>query len=327
VRHRVHQSARWILQLHPVRGKVTASIVHSGRSSATQRWRPTQSCAVDLRDAGRSSWQRVRRGRVLFRPVLGPAPLPMLARLQSTLPRGEQWRYEPKFDGFRGLLWRRGDADVQLLSRNVKDLSSWFPEIVHAAQVLSTGTLLDGEIVIADSMGRSDFGALQHRMSVAKRASAAAALERPAVLLVFDLLRLGDTDLTVSPFCKRRDALEQLVAGRHPCLQLVEQTADFAEAEDWLNFLPIEGVVAKRADGCYLPGRRNEWIKVKRQRTADCVVIGIANGVRGPALVLGLRHADGELHHLGSLGGVICHLQRNRHAEPVTRRAVAGPPT
>jgi ATP-dependent DNA ligase len=219
--------------------------------------------------------------------------------LQSTLPRGDHWRYEPKLDGFRGLLWRRTAADVQLLSRNVKVLTSWFPEIVQAARELPTGTLLDGEIVIADELGRSDFGALQHRMSVAKRASAAAALERPAVLLVFDLLRLGDTDLTVSPFCKRRDALEQLVAGRHPCLQLVEQTADFAEAEDWLSLLPIEGVVAKRADGYYLPGRRNEWIKVKRQRTADCVIIGIANGVRGPSLVLGLRHADGELHHFG----------------------------
>ena len=165
--------------------------------------------------------------------------------------------------------------------------------------MLPTGTLLDGEIVIADELGRSDFGALQHRMSVAKRASAAAALERPAVLLVFDLLRLGDTDLTGAPFCERRDALEQLVAGLHPCLQLVQQTADIAEAEDWLNLLPIEGVVAKRADGCYLPGRRNEWVKVKRQRTADCVVIGITAGVRGPALVLGLRHADGELHHFG----------------------------
>jgi ATP-dependent DNA ligase len=85
----------------------------------------------------------------------------------------------------------------------------------------------------------------------------------------------------------------------HPCLQLVQQSADHAEAEEWLNLLPIEGVVAKRADGCYLPGRRNEWVKVKRQRTADCVVIGITAGVRGPALVLGLKHTDGELHHFG----------------------------
>ncbi len=99
----------------------------------------------------------------------------MLARLQSTLPRGMQWRYEPKLDGFRGLLWRRGERSAQLLSRNTKDLTPWFPEVVQAALVLPSGTLLDGETVIADDLGHSDFGALQQRMSVAKPASSAAA--------------------------------------------------------------------------------------------------------------------------------------------------------
>jgi len=101
------------------------------------------------------------------RPVLGPVPQPMLARLQSTLPRGDQWRYEPKLDGFRGLLWRRSATAVQLLSRNARDLAAWFPELVQAGQALSPGTLLDGEIVIADDLGRSDFGALQQRLSIA----------------------------------------------------------------------------------------------------------------------------------------------------------------
>jgi ATP-dependent DNA ligase len=178
----------------------------------------------------------------------------MLARLQSMLPRRDHWRYEPKFDGFRGLLWRRSQASVQLLSRNVRELTPWFPEIVQAAHVLPAGTWLDGEIVIADEQGRSDFGALQQRMSVAKRASAAAALDRPAVLLVFDLLRLGDTDLTGTPLRERREALEHLVTGVHPCLQLVQQTANLAEAEAWLALLPIEGVVAKRVDGCLSAG-------------------------------------------------------------------------
>jgi len=92
--------------------------------------------------------------------------------------------------------------------------------------------------------------------------------------------------------------LERLVHAVHPCLQLVQQTADFAEAQEWLKLLPIEGVVAKRADGQYIPGRRNEWLKVKRLRTAACAVIGITVGARGPALVRGLKHSDNEVHHL-----------------------------
>jgi bifunctional non-homologous end joining protein LigD len=97
----------------------------------------------------------------------------MLARLQSTLPRGDQWRYEPKLDGFRGLLWRRSATTVQLLSRNARDLAPWVPELVQAGQALSPGTLLDGEIVIADELGRSDFGALQQRLAIAKLSAAA----------------------------------------------------------------------------------------------------------------------------------------------------------
>lgn len=98
------------------------------------------------------------------------------------------------------------------------------------------------------------------------------------------------------------------MAGLHPCLQLVEQSSEVTLAEEWLAMLPIEGVVAKRADGRYVPGRR-DWVKVKRQRTADCVVIGVAGKLEAPALVLALRHADGELHHLGRRGSVNCHLE------------------
>ncbi len=100
--------------------------------------------------------------------------------------------------------------------------------------------------------------------------------------------------------------------GLHPSLQLMTQTRDLALAQQWLALLPaLEGVVAKKSDGHYAPGRR-DWVKVKRQRTVDCVVIGLAGDAVNPALVLGLRHADGVLHHLGRLGGVICHLERNR---------------
>jgi ATP-dependent DNA ligase len=217
----------------------------------------------------------------------------MLARLESKLPRGAQWRYEPKLDGFRGLLWRRTETVVELLSRNTRDLSPWFPELVGAGRALPVDTLVDGEIVIADGHGRSDFTALQQRLTVARRAAAAAAVAHPAVLLVFDVLALSGIDLRDRPLVERRQVLERLITDLHPCLQLVSQTSDIAVAEEWLAVLPIEGVVAKRADGRYGPGRR-EWVKVKRQRTADCVVIGVTGDAARPSLVLGLRHPDGE---------------------------------
>src|SRR5919206_7309 len=103
----------------------------------------------------------------------------MLARLERTLPRGEQWRYEPKLDGFRGLLWHTTSRSVQLLSRNLKDLGAAFPELLTAGQDLPAGTLLDGEIVIAGADGRSNFGALQERLSVARRGARAAASRAP----------------------------------------------------------------------------------------------------------------------------------------------------
>jgi DNA-binding CsgD family transcriptional regulator len=107
---------------------------------------------------------------------------------------------------------------------------------------------------------------------------------------------------------QRRRRLEHLVGGLHPCLQLVIQTDDRQIAQAWLTILTsVEGVVAKRADGHYVAGRQRSWIKVKRQRTMDCVVIGIAGDAHSPKLVLALTHGDEELHHLGRLGGVICH--------------------
>ena len=104
----------------------------------------------------------------------------MLARLEASLPRGDHWCYEPKFDGFRGLLWRAPNGAVHLLSRNLKDLSPSFPELVCAGGALAPGTLVDGEIVIADATGRSDFGALQGRLSVGKRDARSGASREPA---------------------------------------------------------------------------------------------------------------------------------------------------
>ncbi len=185
----------------------------------------------------------------------------MLARLERTLPQGDLWRYEPKLDGFRGLLWRAPSGSVHLLSRNLKDLSNAFPELVRAGRDLPLDTLLDGEIVIADADGRSNFGALQERLGKAKRDSAREAPRSPAVLLAFDLVRDAGVDLVDQPLRHRRCRLEALCEQPRACLQLVAQTASVLEAEEWLAFvLSLESVVAKRCDGRYLPGQR-EWVK------------------------------------------------------------------
>ena len=187
------------------------------------------------------------------------------------------WRYEPKLDGFRGLLWHRSASRVELLSRTSRDLGPWFPELLKAAQSLPIGTLLDGEIVISDDNGAPDFGALQARLSSSRNHRPPIAHQRAAVLLAFDMLENAGASLVDEPLAARREYLEQLLGSRHPCLQLAEHTADVNLAEDWLRYLPtIECVVAKRADRKYAPGRGRDWVKVKRYRTVDCVVIGVA---------------------------------------------------
>jgi len=235
----------------------------------------------------------------------------MLAQLERQLPRGERWVYEPKLDGFRGLLWHQSNGRVQLLSRNLRDLAPYFPELVTAGHALPPGTLVDGEIVVADQRGAADFSALQGRLSARGRAAASAG-QCPAVLLAFDLVELGGVDVNDWPLVERRYLLERLLTYPYPCIQIVEQTHQRDVAEQWLALLPtLEGAVAKRVDSRYEPGARG-WVKVKRLRTADCVVMGVAGADSAPSLVLGLRHSDGELHHLGRLGGVICHLEWTR---------------
>ncbi len=223
----------------------------------------------------------------------------MLSQLASRLPTGAQWLYEPKFDGFRGLLRQSSEGLVRLTSRQGRDLTDWFPELALASKCLPRSTVLDGEIVIADEDGRADFGALQRRLGVASRRSWQVAANCPAILLVFDMLECAGTDLMHLPLIERRHRLEDLLHDLHPCLQLILQTSDPDLASQWLGEVPgLEGVVAKRADGRYKPGRR-EWIKVKRIRTADCVVVRVAGDDTAPILVLALRGSDGELRLCG----------------------------
>jgi bifunctional non-homologous end joining protein LigD len=140
--------------------------------------------------------------------VVAGVPAPMLARLESTLPRGPEWRYEPKLDGFRGLLWRSNTGVARVLSRNLNDLSVSFPELVRASDALPLDTVIDGEIVIADANGSSDFGALQQRLGVGRRDADRSAQRMPAVLLAFDTLRAEGADLTNLPLRDRRANLE-----------------------------------------------------------------------------------------------------------------------
>ena len=151
------------------------------------------------------------------------APTP-LARLEVCLPVGDKWRYEPKLDSFRGLLWRSSDDTVRLLSRNMRDLAPWFPELVRAANALPPETVLDGGIVIVSEQRSPDFGALQNRLSLARRLTAQVAAERPAVLVAFDVLELSRSELVEQPLTERRRRLEGLLDGLHPCLQLALHT-------------------------------------------------------------------------------------------------------
>ena len=180
----------------------------------------------------------------------------MLARLESSLPRGAEWRYEPKLDGFRGLLWRSGTGQVRLLSRNLKDLSPLFPELLRAGDSLPPDTVLDGEIVIADDKGCADFGALQERLEHgpacceshdAGQAGGAADLRRGAS-------RQG-ADLTGCPLRERRTVLEGLLAENIPFLQLIAQTHMVEEAEEWLRLLAEHRGRCRQTRGRPLPGR------------------------------------------------------------------------
>jgi ATP-dependent DNA ligase len=174
------------------------------------------------------------------------------------------------------------------------------PELAQAARLFPVDTSLDGEIVIADQKGVPDVGALQERLARSTRRLARAAIPCPAILVVFDLLALDGRDLIDLPLGERRRPLESLLRDAvHPCLQLVEQTASIDLARDWLASAPaLEGVVAKRVDGRYRPAYRG-WVKVKRERTVDCVVVGLVGDERTPGLVLALRDTEGHLRTFG----------------------------
>jgi ATP-dependent DNA ligase len=227
----------------------------------------------------------------------------MEALLAAELPADDDWQYEPKWDGFRCLARRDGEA-VTLTSKSGKPLARYFPEVVDLLRAAGDRQfLLDGELIIPLGDALS-FEALQLRLHPAESRIRRLAAETPAELMAFDLLELGDQSLAARPLAERRTALERFMAkNRVPGLLLSPATRDRRTALAWLKRSggALDGVIAKRLDLDYRPGER-AMIKVKQQRTADCVVGGFRYAEGKPevgSLLLGLYDAAGLLHHVG----------------------------
>jgi ATP-dependent DNA ligase len=236
---------------------------------------------------------------------IDPPVEPMLSKAAAGVPDGPGFLYEPKWDGFRALVFRAGD-DLYLQSRDLKPLDRYFPELRAALLAqLPPRVVLDGEIVIATPNGL-DFDALQQRLHPAASRVATLAAATPASLVAFDVLAVDDDDLRAVPFRERRARLERLLAAARPPLHLTPMTTDVAQARDWLQRFEgagLDGVMAKPAAGVYEPGAR-AMIKVKHARTADCVVAGFRWHKNGPgelvgSLLLGLYDERGRLQHVG----------------------------
>ena len=230
---------------------------------------------------------------------------PMEAKLVTELPEDKGWQFEPKWDGFRCLAYRAG-REVDLRAKSGKPLARYFPEVVAMLASLKPDCfVLDGELAIPAG-GTLSFDALQQRIHPAESRIKRLAAETPAILILFDmLLDTRGRSLIETPLTDRRAALEQFYksAGGTRALKLSPYTAKRAEVERWLDEArgALDGVVAKRIDGAYLPGER-AMLKVKRLRTADCVVGGFRyqTGSRLVAsLLLGLYNAEGKLDHVG----------------------------
>ena len=234
---------------------------------------------------------------------LEPVIEPQLARGKPELPVGERWAYEPKYDGFRAIVFVDGDA-VELQSRGGKPLTRYFPEL----RFPQGRYVLDGEIVIdGEGEDAQDFGALQQRIHPAASRVELLAAQTPARFIAFDLLALGDESLLARPFRERRGALERLVAEivDGETVSVTPLTGDRDAAEPWLH--NGEGVVAKDLDSPYRPGQRTAMVKVKLVRTIDAVVVGYRFGKEEGtvgSLILGLYTDDGDLRVVGHSSGL-----------------------
>jgi ATP-dependent DNA ligase len=241
--------------------------------------------------------------------------LAMEARSVDSLPRGAEWQYEPKWDGFRCLLIRSGDR-LRMQSKSGRDLVRYFPEVAVAAMSLAeTQFTLDGELVIPVG-NRFSFDDLLQRIHPAASRIKRLAAETPAVFLAFDLLRCGRDDMDGLPLMKRRPALERF-AKRHfkhsDVFRLSPSSRDHTDAKRWLASAGggSDGVIAKRLDLPYQSGNRDGMQKIKRMRSADCVIGGFRYGEKRTAgrkvvgsLLLGLYDEESLLHHVGFTSGL-----------------------
>lgn len=234
-----------------------------------------------------------------------PPVEPMLAKLATAIPAGDGWIYEPKWDGFRALVFKDGN-ELYVQSRDLKPLNRYFPELEAPLRAaLPERCVLDGEIVIATN-GVLDFDALLLRIHPAKSRVAALAAETPASFVAWDLLALGDEDLREAPQEARRAKLETVLGRAKPPIHLTPMTRDRAVAEDWFQRFEgagLDGVMAKPASSPYAPGKRT-MTKIKHARTADCVVAGFRwyKGAKDElvgSLLLGLYDDAKKLHHVG----------------------------
>ena len=234
-----------------------------------------------------------------------PPVKPMLAKRVDALPKGDTWLYEPKWDGFRALVFRDGH-EWFLQSRDLRPLKRYFPELEEPVlSQLPSRAVLDGELVIASDHGL-DFEALQMRLHPAASRVQMLAEKSPASLVFWDLLCEGDTDLCAEPFAARRARLEKVLANARPPLYLTPATRERAVAADWFERFEgagLDGVMAKPRDGIYEPGKR-AMLKVKHKRTVDVVLAGFrwhkhGAGTALGSMLLGLFDDEGVLQHVG----------------------------
>jgi ATP-dependent DNA ligase len=265
--------------------------------------------------------------------MLTPPIEPMLAKLADRIPEGEQYLFEPKWDGFRAIVFRSVD-DVYIQSRDSRPLDRYFPELHdQLLRALPAGCVVDGEIVIATPDGL-DFDALQLRLHPAASRVAKLAASSPSSFVAFDLLALDGASLMSAAQIDRRRALERLMHQIAPPLHLTPMTRDPNVARDWharFEGAGLDGVMVKTVDAPYQPGKR-AMIKVKHARTADCVVAGFrwykdTDDAVG-SLLLGLYDADGALQHVGVTSSFTMTRRRElaRELEPLRANALKDHP-
>ncbi len=236
---------------------------------------------------------------------VNPPILPMLAKRVDDIPTAGEFIFEPKWDGFRVLIFRDAD-DILIQSRDTKPLNRYFPDMLDPLRAqLPERCVLDGELVIARE-GRLDFDALQLRIHPAASRVKLLASQTPSSVIFFDLLCVGDRDLRHEPFATRRAELESLLAHAAPPIHMTPATRDRPTARDWFHRFEgagLDGVIAKPTEGSYLPDKR-AMLKIKHERDCECVVAGFrwykeAAGTEIGSLLLGLYNEEGVLQHVG----------------------------